>query len=66
MFIDALLTEIKSRHEYISKQPINTIYFGGGTPSVLNVVEINQITSKFSSRWAMSEANLGRPDLTID
>ncbi len=43
VFVDALLKEMHLRKEYLHDKHINTIYFGGGTPSLLNVREINRI-----------------------
>ena len=41
-FIKALLEEIESRTAYLENQTIETIYFGGGTPSQLNSrIELN-------------------------
>lgn len=34
-FVDALLQEIELRKDYLRKEDIATVYFGGGTPSVL-------------------------------
>ena len=43
-FVDALLAEIDSaQHTQLASQPIETIYFGGGTPSLLAAGEIEQI-----------------------
>ncbi len=42
-FVNALITEISERASYLSNEPINTIYFGGGTPSMLSASEINKI-----------------------
>jgi oxygen-independent coproporphyrinogen-3 oxidase len=41
--IDALCDEIKLQKNYIQSGNITTLYFGGGTPSVLSVSEISQI-----------------------
>lgn len=41
-YVDAVCNEIKLRHDYI-KGPADTIYFGGGTPSILTVEQIAQI-----------------------
>ena len=35
-----MIREIKSRKEYLSNEIVNTIYFGGGTPSILSADEI--------------------------
>ncbi len=43
VFVDALLNELVLRKEYLTDKEINTIYFGGGTPSLLNINEINRI-----------------------
>ena len=42
-YINALLKELKSRQDYTEGEKIETIYFGGGTPSVLNEDELRQI-----------------------
>ena len=41
--IDAILKEIQLRHTYLGDDLIETIYFGGGTPSLLNKSEIESI-----------------------
>lgn len=35
--VQALLEEIKMEQEYLQGEPIETIYFGGGTPSLLTI-----------------------------
>ena len=44
-YLKALLSEIK---EYYNSETLNTIYFGGGTPSILNPVEIEKILKQFN------------------
>jgi len=39
----ALHAELVLRKEYLQQQTIESIYFGGGTPSILSAKEINQI-----------------------
>lgn len=43
VFVDALLKEMHLRKDYLHDKHIDTVYFGGGTPSLLNVEEINRI-----------------------
>ena len=40
MFLEALKHETIQRKDYLNGKTINTIYFGGGTPSLLSVAEI--------------------------
>jgi oxygen-independent coproporphyrinogen III oxidase len=47
-FVRALLKEIELRKDYLEGEKINTIYFGGGTPSMLKINEINLITNKLN------------------
>ena len=50
--IDAIIKEISLRKDYLRNENISTIYFGGGTPSILSLNEtetiINQIYKHFS------------------
>lgn len=45
VYIDALLYEIKSNYK---GEILNTIYFGGGTPSILSVNDFKQILNLFN------------------
>ena len=42
--VKSLLQEIALQKDYLAGEPVRTIYFGGGTPSLLNAAEINRIT----------------------
>lgn len=42
-FIKALLKEIELQKDYLRDEIVNTIYFGGGTPSILPPAEIQKI-----------------------
>lgn len=44
-FVNALLQEIDLQKNYLS-QPVSTIYFGGGTPSILPSANITDIISR--------------------
>ena len=48
--VAALLSEIKLRKDYLNGEPVETIYFGGGTPSLLQVPDLRSLIEKtFSS-----------------
>jgi oxygen-independent coproporphyrinogen III oxidase len=50
-FLNALQKEIITRKEYLGKNNINTIYFGGGTPSLLSAKEINKIIESLNRNF---------------
>ncbi len=43
VFIGVLQDEIIQRKDYLGKEEVNTIYFGGGTPSMLSAEEISSV-----------------------
>jgi oxygen-independent coproporphyrinogen-3 oxidase len=46
LFIESLLTEADMRKNYLAGENVSTIYFGGGTPSVLSLKEIKKILDR--------------------
>ena len=42
-FIDSLIREASLKQDYLGTEHISTIYFGGGTPSVLPIEELGKI-----------------------
>ena len=49
-FVDALIREIELQKSYI-KEPIETIYFGGGTPSLLNEPQLKAILAAIHTHF---------------
>lgn len=45
-FTLALLKEIVMQQNYLQQEPVHTIYFGGGTPSLLSQQELEQIMAQ--------------------
>lgn len=52
--VNALKRELELRAEYLPDNIIDTIYFGGGTPSVLDEGELKQIFSTIASLYEVS------------
>jgi oxygen-independent coproporphyrinogen-3 oxidase len=50
-FIPALLKEMELRKDYTGGEPIGTIYFGGGTPSLLEVAELETIIQRVRAHF---------------
>lgn len=48
-----ILKEVESRREYLNGELINSIYFGGGTPSVLEMGEIASILESIKKNYTI-------------
>jgi len=55
VFVDALLKELELRKYYLTDKIINTVYFGGGTPSMLSASEIQRIILKISELFDLNK-----------
>jgi len=53
--IDAMVSELRLRKDFFSS-PIDTIYLGGGTPSVLSPEELSRIFESIHQHYALSNA----------
>lgn len=70
-FIKALLKEIELQKKFFQNKKINTIYFGGGTPSMLAVKEIDLILNKINQffsidKYAEITLEANPDDLTLE
>ena len=52
--VAALLSEFELRRDYLDNESIGTIYFGGGTPSLLNIQEVELLLRKVLSTFNMA------------
>lgn len=55
MFVDNVIDEIQLQKDYLGKQVINTIYFGGGTPSLLSTADLNRIYEELDQQFNIDE-----------
>ena len=53
--IDAMCEELLIQKIYLGDKKINTIYFGGGTPSLLLEQELQQILNTIHNNFIVSE-----------
>ncbi|PKR82123.1 coproporphyrinogen III oxidase [Brumimicrobium salinarum] len=53
--IDAIKTEIDLRKAELDNQIIETVYFGGGTPSLLTFNELSEITKSLHQNYDISD-----------
>lgn len=52
--VTALSNEISLRKEYLGSEPVETIYLGGGTPSLLNIEDFVSIIDKIKSVFVVT------------
>lgn len=52
--VDAIIGEIEHRKNYLNTKTIQTIYFGGGTPSILDTAELELILEKIYKEFEVS------------
>ena len=53
--IGAICKELKSKNKYLGSQPVETIYFGGGTPSILEEKYIAKILKTIYKYFSISK-----------
>ena len=60
--IQALVKELQLRKEELANQTIETIYFGGGTPSLLSIDELKLLINSVYKNYKVSEY----PEITLE
>lgn len=53
-FVDALIKEIALSKDYLEGEQIETIYFGGGTPSILSIDELKRILDALNKQYDLN------------
>ncbi len=60
--LDALVSEMKIRTPFLDGTKIRTIYFGGGTPSILSSDELNRLFDHLNNQFDLSDVS----EITIE
>ncbi len=60
--ITCLLKEIEIQKNYLNEEIVETIYFGGGTPSFLDSAEIRRILDKVYAEFSI----ISNPEITLE
>lgn len=61
-FLEALKKEAVNRNDYLDNEEVSTIYFGGGTPSLLKVQEIKGILDVLYTNYKVTD----NPEITLE
>lgn len=62
VFLEALKREIVSQQDYLHGEPVETIYFGGGTPSLLMGEEIGDVLRLLKDTYEV----VAVPEITLE
>ena len=60
--VDALVRELEMRTAYLDGAPVETVYFGGGTPSVLDTAEIERLLGAVYAHYPVA----ADPEITLE
>ena len=60
--LQAMRRELQSRHNYLEGETIETIYFGGGTPSLLPTDDIQRIIDDICKHFHV----ITKPEITLE
>ena len=61
-FVDALIKEIELYSLKYSECTVNTVFFGGGTPSILTSIQFEKITASIHNNFKV----MSSPEITIE
>jgi oxygen-independent coproporphyrinogen-3 oxidase len=61
-YVSALIREMELRRDYLGGEPIKTVYFGGGTPSQLNIRDFDRVFDAVYRLFLFAE----NPEITLE
>jgi len=56
-YVDAVCKELILRKDYLNKESVQTIYFGGGTPSLLSLSDFEKIFETINRNYSVNDNN---------
>lgn len=65
-YIEALIKQIKSYEALVKEYEVKTIYFGGGTPSLLDVEEIGEVFRAVKETYELSDCLMEDMEITLE
>ncbi len=65
-YIEALIKQIKSYQALVREYEVKTIYFGGGTPSLLEEEEIGGVFRAIKESYSLSEEAMKAMEITLE
>jgi oxygen-independent coproporphyrinogen-3 oxidase len=54
-WLDALIIELDYYHQLTANRPLHSVYFGGGTPSLMSPALIGQLLEAIAQRWGLMQ-----------
>ncbi|BDD06203.1 radical SAM family heme chaperone HemW [Aureibacter tunicatorum] len=60
--VEAIIAETILQKNFLGNEQVETIYFGGGTPSILDVNELESILNKIIEQFSISS----KPEITLE
>jgi oxygen-independent coproporphyrinogen III oxidase len=65
--VEAMVREIKQRYAYLPHRKLHTIYFGGGTPSLLTEAELGLLFTAIDQHFSLVNGPDGQPpEITLE
>lgn len=61
-YLQAVQKELQQRHDYLNGEQVQTIYFGGGTPSLLEPTEIQSVIDTIKQLHSVAD----NPEITVE
>lgn len=60
--VNAMIEELQQRSDYLQGEVVETIYFGGGTPSLLTAVQLDSLFNAIHQTYKVIE----QPEITLE